>query len=158
MTSLFDTSHNLSIYTIPAAWLVTMAPHFYANTTYRKALSKFPDNRQPRNLAKILAESQSIDSATKDRILRADAAQQNGFENLGLFAAAVIAGNVAGVDNYWLNMLSIGYVSSRIVYNWVYINNTTQGLAGIRSLVWFGGVGMVLTLFVMAGNKFYSLS
>ena len=41
--------------------------------------------------------NQTLDKATKDTIIRADGAQQNGFENLGFFAAAVLAGNIAGL-------------------------------------------------------------
>ena len=100
----------------------------------------------------MVAEDQSIDQATKGRILRAESAQQNGFENIGLFAAAVVAGNAAGLDNWWLNTLSAGYIASRAVYNFIYINNTTEGIAQTRTAVFLGGLGMIMSLFVMAGN------
>jgi uncharacterized MAPEG superfamily protein len=64
--------------------------------------------------------------ATKDTIIRAEGAQQNGFENVGLFASAVVAGNIAGLDNRTLNILSSGYLASRAVYNYIYINNKTE--------------------------------
>jgi len=66
-----------------------------------------------------------------------------------LFAAAVVAGNVAKVDSWWLNTLSFGYLGSRAVYNLLYIN----GAGGARTAVFLSGIGMIFTLFIQAGNK-----
>lgn len=65
---------------------------------------------------------------TKLMIIRAEGAQQNGFENLGLFASAVVIGNVAKLDNSTLNMLSCAYLASRVVYNLSYIYGTTDSI------------------------------
>ncbi len=151
-------STNLSLYTIPVAWLLCLAPHIYATQLYQRASSRQFDNRQPRSLVKTVSENSSIDSATKGRIQRAEAAQQNGFENVGIFAAAVVAGNMAGLGSGWLNGLSGGYVISRVVYNVLYVNNTTAGLAALRTWVFISGIGMIWTLFVLAGNKLRTLS
>ncbi len=85
-------------------------------------------------------------------IIRAEGAQQNGFENLGIFAAGVVAGNAAGLDAGYLNALSIAYVASRIVYDLVYINNTTPAVARVRSVAYNAGSAVVFTLFVSSGN------
>ena len=69
----------------------------------------------------------------KRRVIRAEAAHFNGLENIGLFAAAVTAGNFAGLDNQLLNYLSAGYLASRIVYNIVYIHGDTTQLAMART-------------------------
>jgi uncharacterized MAPEG superfamily protein len=114
-------SHQ-SLYTIPAAWVLSIAPHFYAAQLGGK---KF-DNTAPRTYTSSLTADQSIDKATKGKIIRAEGAQQNGFENLGLFAAAVLAGNVAKLDNKTLNWLTLGYLGSRVAYNLLYINNTSD--------------------------------
>ena len=74
-------------------------------------------------------------------------------ENLGFFAAAVVAANTAGVETGWLNLLSWSYVGSRVVYNLIYANNTTEVLATARSATYFTGVGLCLGLYVSAGNK-----
>jgi uncharacterized MAPEG superfamily protein len=84
--------------------------------------------------------------------MRAEAAQMNGFENLAFFASAVVAGNLAGLPAATLNMLSGGYIVSRILYNFIYINNTSQAMANTRSIVFASGVGMILTLFIKSGN------
>lgn len=66
--------------------------------------------------------------ATKAKIIRAEGAQQNGFENIGLFAAAVVIGNVAKLNNSTLNTLSGCYLLSRLAYNVLYITNTTDAV------------------------------
>ncbi|KAF7846300.1 hypothetical protein BT93_L4652 [Corymbia citriodora subsp. variegata] len=137
---------NYSLYAIPAAWILSLAPHFYA-----VQLGKF-DNRNPRSYTKSLESDQSIDAETKGRIQRAEGAQQNGFENVGLFAAAVVAGNIAKLDNWTLNALTGGYLASRVLYNLLYINNTTDGAANARSAVFVSGIAMIFTLFIKAGN------
>jgi len=104
-----------------------------------------------------VSENQGIDSTTKGRIIRAESAQQNGFENVGLFATAVVAGNMARLDSTSLNILSVGYVLSRIVYSYIYIHNTTAGLAMTRTLVFISGVAMIWSLFILAGNQSRSL-
>lgn len=156
MSTLFDTTRNLSLYTIPAAWVLSLLPHVYATQLYEKASSRSFDLTQPRSLTASIASDQTIDKSTKDTIIRAEGAQQNGVENLGIFAAAVVAGNVAGLNNGYLNALSGGYVASRVVYNLVYINNTTGALAQTRSAVYLSGVAMCFTLFISAGNKLNS--
>ena len=69
----------------------------------------------------------------KNKVIRSEAAHFNGFENLGLFAAAVTAGNIAGLDNSMLNYLSVGYLASRIAYNYIYIHNDTALMAKART-------------------------
>jgi uncharacterized MAPEG superfamily protein len=77
-------------------------------------------------------------TATKATIVRAEGAQQNGFENIGLFAAAVVIGNVAKLDNWTLNALSAAYLASRVAYNALYITGTTEamGMFSFRGHAW----------------------
>ncbi|KZP01986.1 hypothetical protein FIBSPDRAFT_653964, partial [Athelia psychrophila] len=55
------------------------------------------------------------------QILRAKAAEANGFENLPVFVGAVLAANFSGVPVETLNTLSAAYLASRVIYNIVYI-------------------------------------
>jgi len=153
MATLFDPTRNFSFYAVPAAWVVSLLPHIYATSLYDRSSSQKFDPRYPRGLTSKIASDQSLPQATKDRILRAEAAQQNGFENVGLFAAAVVAGNVAGVDNWWLNTLSGGYLASRVLYNVIYVNNETKGAASARTGVFLSGIFMIFQLYTMAGNR-----
>ena len=91
----------------------------------------------------------------EETILRAESAQANGFENISLFAAAVVAGNIAHLSTTHLNGLSIAYVVSRAVYNVLYINSTSARMAQARSAVFFVGVGCMMGLFIGAGNRLY---
>jgi len=146
----FDLTRNYSIYAIPAAWMMAVLPHAYATSLHdKKSPVKKYDNCNPRTLLPSLDKNQSLDTETKQTIIRAEAAQQNGFENLGLFAAAILAANMAKVDSWWLNVLSFGYLGSRAVYNVLYISG-----AGVpRTVVFFSGLGMIFTLLIQAGNK-----
>ncbi|KAB8297771.1 hypothetical protein EYC80_001572 [Monilinia laxa] len=147
MSGLFDTTSNLSLYGIPAAWLLAHIPHIYAATA-----TKSYDNRSPRDFLKRLESDQGIDKAKKNRVRRAHAAGANGYENVGLFASAVVAGNVAGISHSTLNALTGGYLISRVVYNFIYINNESQRAAATRSLAFIVGIGHIFTLFIMSGN------
>ncbi|KAI4134701.1 MAG: hypothetical protein LQ347_001305 [Umbilicaria vellea] len=149
MASFFDGSHNWSLHTIPAAWILALLPHLYATSL---AGSKF-DVTQPRGMVNKLVNDQSLDSATKSRIARAEGAQQNGFENIGLYAAAVVAGNIAGLNAGTLNYLSGGYLLSRMAYNIIYITNESAMAGNARTGVFVTGIGLIMTLFVKAGNK-----
>ncbi|EME44514.1 hypothetical protein DOTSEDRAFT_72102 [Dothistroma septosporum NZE10] len=147
--TLIDATRNYSLYSIPAMWILSIAPHFYA-----ASLGKF-DNKQPRTYTKDTEGEQSIDKATKSTIIRAEGAQQNGFENIGLFAAAIVIGNVAKLDNGTLNALAGSYLASRVVYNLLYINGTSDTAATGRSVTFLTGVGIIWTLFIKSGNVLY---
>jgi hypothetical protein len=71
---------------------------------------------------------------------------------LRTLATAVLAGNFAELPTQTLNLLSIGYLLSRVVYNFVYIHDTTSKILGLRSLVWLVGIGQIITLYVKSGN------
>ena len=136
--------------------------------------SKTFDPRSPRTYTATVEKDQTINKAVrrhrfpkpnrlsiiittkfsqkKGRIIRAEGAHQNGLENLGFFATAVLAGNLAGLSASTLNALSGSYVLSRSVYNLIYINNTSEIIAHMRSAVYFFGIWQVLTLFIKSGN------
>lgn len=103
---------NYSYYAVPAAWVLAMVPHFVA-----AGLSKGQfKNAAPRQMmADLLAKKDK--TALDKKIIRAESAQLNAFETLGLFAAALVAANMAKVPNHQLNQLSAGYLASRAVFN-----------------------------------------
>ena len=144
---------NISLNTIPIAWTICLIPRLWARYAYNKALGKDMDTRHPRDFTKTVANDKTLDETTRGRIVRAEAAMQNGYDNIGLFAAAVVAGNLARLDSKLLNGLSLGYVMSRLVYMWVYVHNETSSLANGRAAAFFSGIGMVFALFIKAGTK-----
>ncbi|KAH8909909.1 hypothetical protein BR93DRAFT_426242 [Coniochaeta sp. PMI_546] len=150
MASLFDlTKAQLSYYTVPAAMILLYVPHTYAGIL----AGKNQDIANPRRTEEHLAKDDSLDKVTKGRILRARAAHANANETIGLYAAAVVAANVAGVEAKTVNYLTLAYLASRIVYNYIYvIAQDNSRVAPFRTLVWSSGVGIIFTLFIKAGN------
>jgi uncharacterized MAPEG superfamily protein len=77
---------------------------------------------------------------------------ENGFETLGLYAGGVAAANYAGVDVQTLNLLTIEYILSRMLYIFVYIVLCeNRKLSPLRTLSWLLGVFSMLALWIMAG-------
>jgi uncharacterized MAPEG superfamily protein len=152
MSSLI-TKTNISLYTLPVSWILCLLPRFYAAYTYTTSTSKPLDMLLPRALAARASADPALQHATRDRIVRAEAAQANGLENVGYFAAAVVAGNMAGLNKGLINCLSVGYLISRGLYSWLYVFGDTKTMAIARTGVFFGGQGLIWTLFILAGYK-----
>lgn len=71
-----------------------------------------------------------------------------------MYASGIAAAAAAGVPSRTLNYLGAGYLASRAVYNTVYIFlQDNRKLAPLRSVVWNVSVGVIITLWVKAGNK-----
>ena len=75
------------------------------------------------------------------RYQRAEAAQQNGFENVGIYAAAIVAANVAKVPASTCNTAAAIYLASRVVYNMLYINTEKLSTSNLRTVAFLLGVG-----------------
>lgn len=106
-------------------------------------LSKFTsvgsyDNNNPRTWA----------AAQSGWKLRAAWAQNNHFEALPGFAAAVILCLVAGVDREWLDLWAMVFIAVRLVYTALYLAN----IAALRTLVWMGGTAIVVWMLIKAGS------
>ncbi len=74
---------------------------------------------------------------------RATAAQNNGFEALPLFVFAVLAAQLAGLDQARTDMLAMAFIGVRVLYTVTYLAN----LAALRSLVWAAGLGVTIAIF-----------
>lgn len=74
---------------------------------------------------------------------RAIAAQNNGFEALPLFIAGVLLAQQAHGQQTTIDGLAIAFVILRCLYVAAYLMNRGT----IRSLIWFGGVGVSVALF-----------
>jgi len=139
MASLGGNRWNFSYYTVPLAWMICLAPHVWS-VKYNDAITKQKkfDKVNPRTFLHGLAEDQSVSEEAKGMIARAQAAQLNGYENLGFFAASVVAANTAGVDYRLVNLLSGAYLINRISFNIAYI----LGVAGeVRGIFFYAALG-----------------
>ena len=78
---------------------------------------------------------------------RLNAAQQNGYEMLPLYAAAIIIAHATGeaaqgTINFWATL----FLLSRVAYIWAY----AQDKATARSVIWSVGLVCVIALFIAA--------
>jgi uncharacterized MAPEG superfamily protein len=134
---------NISYYTVPAAWILCFAPHVYAIKHYdalneagasasdsEKKSRKF-NGTSPRTFLTTVDAHPRLPKEKKDELVRAEGAHQNGLENLGWFAAAVVAANSAGVDVWWCNAMSLGYLANRLVYNLLYVKGAKGPVRGM---------------------------
>ncbi|OAA67498.1 Membrane associated eicosanoid/glutathione metabolism-like domain protein [Cordyceps fumosorosea ARSEF 2679] len=142
-----DLTKNISYYTVPAALVACVLPHVLAIAGSKGVF----DNANPRSLQENLEKTET---QAKLRVARAKAASDNGFETIGLYAAGVVAANVAGVETALLNRLTLGYVLSRFAFVFVYVQlGGNRKTAPVRSLTWFAGIATIVALFIKAGNK-----
>lgn len=86
---------NISLLVVPALWVNSIAAHFYAVSLTRGRFT----NSSPRDYLSSIQKKEKKTS-TDLKFIRAEAAQQNGFENLPFAAAAFVAGIVAKVSRH----------------------------------------------------------
>jgi len=137
--SLLGRPTNLSYYTVPVAWALCLAPHVYAIKLYDRLspTQKF-DGANPRTFLAAIEANPDLETPSRERLARAEGAQLNGFENLGFFAAGVVAANASGVDTWWLNALSFAYLFNRALFNVLYIS----GVRGpVRGAPFYASIG-----------------
>lgn len=78
---------------------------------------------------------------------RAHAAQLNSFEVIPAFAAAVIVAHLAGnAELVTINVLSVLFITSRLLYIICYLADWPT----LRSLVWFVGIALIVSFFVVS--------
>jgi uncharacterized MAPEG superfamily protein len=94
------------------------------------------DNRNPREW---LARQQGWRA-------RAHAAQQNSWEALAMFTAAVLTAHLAGAAQATVDLLALAFIAARVAYVALYVTDR----ASLRSLVWLAGVACCVGLFVAA--------
>ncbi|EIM89260.1 uncharacterized protein STEHIDRAFT_119948 [Stereum hirsutum FP-91666 SS1] len=142
----------LSLYSIPAVWLIGFYPF---NAKFRLIKNTIGwDNVQPRqNRDRVAAKAPQI----LGKVDRYQGAHDNGHEIFPLWAAAVLAGNYAGLSQSTLNAFSLTFVGLRLLYNYIYINQSSRGSSAARSLTYFGGLLTPLGLFVAAVNNLHQL-
>ena len=91
------------------------------------------DNKNPRG------QSAALEGAGASAL----AAQQNAWEALAMFTAAVVAHTVKGGDEGIASVLALAWLGSRILHAVFYLAN----LDALRSLVFLVGLGCAVALF-----------
>lgn len=77
---------------------------------------------------------------------RANAAQQNGWEALPLFIAAVVLAQQAHADQGRIDTLAMIFIGLRLIYVATYLAN----MSNLRSLVWTAGVAVNIAILLMS--------
>lgn len=77
---------------------------------------------------------------------RASWAEQNSFEILPAFIAAVFVAHIAGADQGTTDQLAIGFIVSRAIYLACYLMNW----ATLRSLIWMVGLACIVGMFIIS--------
>ena len=121
-----------------ALWCVLAAALLpYLGTMLAKAGGRMPirNNRNPREW---LDQLQGWPK-------RAHWAQQNGFEAFPPFAAAVLTAQMLHAPQPRVDQLALAFIGFRLAHLVAYLTD----LASLRSLLWFGGMGCMVWLFVL---------
>ncbi|QXH47140.1 MAPEG family protein [Pseudomonas xanthosomatis] len=78
---------------------------------------------------------------------RAHAAQQNSYEAFPAFAAAVLVADIVGnAEQVTQDVLGVLYITSRLLYIICYLADW----AALRSVVWFAGLALIVSFFVVS--------
>ncbi|QKZ07212.1 MULTISPECIES: MAPEG family protein [Pseudomonas] len=78
---------------------------------------------------------------------RAHSAQMNSFEAFPAFAAAVIIADIChNAQQVTMDVLAVLFITSRLLYIICYLADWAM----LRSLVWFVGLGLVVSLFCVS--------
>ncbi len=75
---------------------------------------------------------------------RANAAQQNSWEALAVFSAAVFTSQIAHAPRGLCDTLAVAFIVARLLYLGCYLAD----LATLRTTVWTIGLGLCIALFV----------
>jgi uncharacterized MAPEG superfamily protein len=106
------------------------------------SFAKFSTGFKPRDNHNPREYLGQLEGAAK----RAHWAEQNTFESVPGFMAAVIIAHIAHASQGWVDALAVAYIALRLAYGLFYIADK----AALRSLVWSGALACVLGLFVAA--------
>ncbi|KAI1659842.1 hypothetical protein F4813DRAFT_352130 [Daldinia decipiens] len=143
--------NNISWWTVPFAFVLALFPRIYFGIL--GSGSGVYDPKNPRRFVQSVRKSTALNNVTAARIERSEYALNNAFENLPLFAVAVLAANVGQLDLETRNLLSLLYLAIRILYTWVYIwgqeNRCLHPLT--RTAVWFCGNIVLGYLYLLPG-------
>jgi uncharacterized MAPEG superfamily protein len=154
MPGFFDT-YNPSIIAIPAYYILSVAPHSYALYVASQGKLLSWDNRNPRSSDLKAKLKERLPKETFARYERAEACHANGMENLPLFTAAVILGNLAALKKDGLDGMT-GFAGTflaiRLAYTAIYVNTRSQGPTLLRSGLWMASFGLCFRVIFKAAK------
>jgi uncharacterized MAPEG superfamily protein len=131
----------------------------YSSSTFTNTLLTYvltiKDNRNPRSSDLKAKLKERLGPKVFAKYERAEACHANSMENLPLFTAAVILGNMAGLEQEGLgglNGFAASFLAVRLAYTTAYLTHETQGPTAVRSALWAVGVGLCLRVIFKAAK------
>jgi uncharacterized MAPEG superfamily protein len=146
----FLTTHNLSILSIPAYYVLSLLPHAYAIAIGSRGNPVKWDNRNPRGASQKAHLKSTLSPAAFSKFERAEAAHANALENVPMFASAVIIGNVAGLQQeglHGLNGFAGLWLGLRAAHTLSYVLIDDKRASYIRTALWVASIGLCFRVF-----------
>ncbi len=112
-------SSNYSLYTIPLYLVLSLATHIYAVTTVKAANKGKWDNANPRSTNWATTLQKNVPADVYALYERGESAHKNAQENLPLFAASIIMGNMARLPSSTLNTFAFAMILMRVLYTFL---------------------------------------
>ncbi|KAF8952218.1 hypothetical protein CPC16_009902 [Podila verticillata] len=152
MSAIVSLYPNFPVFSMVLAAGLAYIPHFLRGFIVLRATKRW-DNVNPRGqMERIQAKMTKEDWQMAKR---AEGAHNNGIETLPVFYGAVLAALYTGVPKDTVNFYAGLFVATRALFNVVYIFNTNQGTALIRTGLWTAGIASCVKLFLAAANTKY---
>ncbi|KAF9427167.1 hypothetical protein BGZ94_005369 [Podila epigama] len=133
MSSLFAAYPNFPVLSLAIAGGLAYIPHFLRAFIVAKAVKNW-DNINPRGQLERVQQKMTKESYAMAK--RAESAHVNGIETLPIFYGAILAALHTGVAKDTVNFYAGLFLASRALFNVVYIFNTNNCTALIRTAVW----------------------
>ncbi|KAH6614837.1 hypothetical protein C7974DRAFT_320077 [Boeremia exigua] len=145
-------SYSPSILAIPAYFVLAMLPHGWAINVASQGQLRTWDNRNPRAADLKAALKARLPAARYAQYERLEACHANSMESFPLFAAAVVLGHVAGLEERALSGFAAWFLVARVAYMAVYATHEAQGPTVLRTGIWYVGVGLCFKTIVQAAR------
>jgi uncharacterized MAPEG superfamily protein len=147
---------NLSILGIPAYFLLAFFPHVYALNVATGGEPMKWEYSNPRSISLKAHLKERLSDSDFACYERSKACSANLYENMPLFASAVIVGNMAGLKKEgWggLNAFVGMYLGVRAIYALAYIGISNNKLSPLRTWLWTASWALCFRIFWQAAKN-----
>jgi uncharacterized MAPEG superfamily protein len=147
---------NLSILAIPTYFILAFAPHVYALNIATSGKARDWRHCNPRSATLKTQLKETLSDSDFELFERSEASSANLYENLPLFASAVIVGNMAGLKKEgWggLNAFAGMYLGVRAIYALVYIGTSKNKFSPLRTWLWAASWVLCFRIFGQAAKR-----
>jgi len=144
-STLTTKTRNFSILSVPAYYVLSVLFHTYAVLLASRGQPTKWDNHNPRSSSVESRIQENLDSDLYAKYERAEAAHANGMENLPIFAAAIVVGNMARLKG--LEKIAGIYLALRAIYSVVSIQASDNRYTLVRTGLWAASLGVCFNVF-----------